>query len=413
LYTDYDADRGSYTPASGIRIPGPATASGHIPNINDILPPGVTAFDYLFPRRSATPELQYPAEEALRAVTPPPAANRNPLRLHLVDSPEGPALSPLLTLAHVASIVRSASAPIDDPDGILILSPRRQESPSAHTFGAPSRSPSYHVQSPSPRPPSRSSSVEARLGPYSPSPSPPVVPLSPLPPAEEARLDNQENRPPTPLVEVPLDPYAPPPCARIAQAFHPHQFFIIRFEDFDVWRPVSESQLDSLLEYPTHADILSSPPAFPSVFPFKAPSHHLGLVAPTDAFQARLFDVPALTVCANAGHSAPTLDAPLGYIHYTYRASLRDTFLRHPAYVRLCFSGALVVSELHDFLDGRRIYTYGRLRFDNTSVYITDQAYHFEDTVRTYPQLLRFTLTPRIPADPLALVRVFRNEDPL
>src|SRR6202789_1907566 len=103
-YSDYDSYRGP--PSTGIRIPGPATATGILPNVNDILPPGVTAFDYLFPaRRSVTPELQYPAEDVLRAVTPPPrSVSLNP---QPAQGP-GPFLSPLNALAHVALITRPA-----------------------------------------------------------------------------------------------------------------------------------------------------------------------------------------------------------------------------------------------------------------------------------------------------------------
>jgi hypothetical protein len=141
--------------------------------------PGVTAFDYLFPaRRSATPELQYPAEDVLRAITPPPRTTT--LELHFVDSPEGPALSPLLALAHIASIARPASAPptsydedieilapnrpasaLAYPDPLNIAQPQEEETPTEFTFGPPSRSasPSYHVRSPTPVSPPLSNAV--------------------------------------------------------------------------------------------------------------------------------------------------------------------------------------------------------------------------------------------------------------
>src|ERR1700679_1778765 len=110
-YSDYDSYRGP--PSTGICIPGPATAAGVFPNVNDVLSPGVTAFDYLFPDcRSATPKFQYPAEGVLRAVTPPPRSNS--LGFQDAGSP-GPFLSPLNALAHVASITRPASAPPPPP----------------------------------------------------------------------------------------------------------------------------------------------------------------------------------------------------------------------------------------------------------------------------------------------------------
>src|SRR5712675_2813530 len=154
-------------------------------------------------------------------------------------------------------------------------------------------------------------------------------------------------------------------------------------------------------------------PIFPSVFPFKAPSHHVGIVTPTDTFQARLFNVPSLTICAHAGYAPPALDTPLGYIQYSYWPSIRATFLRHSALIRLCFTNALVISQIFDFLDGRQIYIYGRLEFGEDSVYITNQGFHAEDTCRVYPQLLRYTLTPRLPPDPFSLVRLFQDKNPL
>jgi hypothetical protein len=106
-YSDYDSYRGP--PSTRIHIPGPATASGTSPNVNDILLQGVTAFDYLFPVcRSATPELQYPAEDVLRAVTPPPRSHS--LDVQAASSPR-PFLSPLVALAHIASITRPTLAP--------------------------------------------------------------------------------------------------------------------------------------------------------------------------------------------------------------------------------------------------------------------------------------------------------------
>ena len=100
LYTDYNTDKG-YNPLSGIHILGPVTASSSIPNINDLVSPGLTAFDYLYPaRHSATPELQYPAKNTLRALTPPVSTTGNTLQLYLEDSPQGP-LSRLFTLTNV------------------------------------------------------------------------------------------------------------------------------------------------------------------------------------------------------------------------------------------------------------------------------------------------------------------------
>ena len=75
--------------------------------------------------------------------------------------------------------------------------------------------------------------------------------------------------------------------------------------------------------------------------------------------------------------------------------------------------GALIISEVHDFLDGRVIYTYGHLRFDGGRVYIVNQAYYSDDSIRANPNLLRYTLSPRLPIDPFTFTRPFRDETPL
>ena len=111
-----------------------------------------------------TPELQYPAEDTLRAVTPPINSSDNALQLYLEDSPQGP-LSHLLTLANVATLQRPTSIS-PDTDGILIASPvalrypdplhvnqsQEEEAPSEHTFGSRLHftSPSYHICTPTP-----------------------------------------------------------------------------------------------------------------------------------------------------------------------------------------------------------------------------------------------------------------------
>ena len=438
IYSDYDP--GDVGPLSrylepGIRITGPPTASGVYPNVLDLVAPGVTTWDILHPgiprvtladlhpefysppvrpldlvnltgpRRSESPELQHIVSRPLT-----PVALENALQLDLTERP----LSPLSLLATVTSLAHPRSLPstparITSPDRLLVESPLSQKSPSAQTFGE--RSPSYHVHSPTPSP--TPAPAEAPLGPRLPSPANSPAPLSPLPAEEEARLDNQENRPPTPLDPLLVNPYAAPPCALNVLPYHPHQFYIVQHERSTIWRPVADAHLASLLNFQTHAELVDSPPTFPSVIPFKAFVHQHVLISPTDAFQANALGVPPLVICSHAGYSEPSRDTPLGYICYTYRPSLRQTFLRHPAYVRLCFAGALVITEIHDFLDGRRVYTYGRLHFNGADIFILDQGYHCEDTLRVQPFLFRYTLSPRLPLDPFAFVRVFPEEEPL
>jgi hypothetical protein len=244
------------------------------------------------------------------------------------------------------------------------------------------------------------------------SPTPHTTGPSP-PTEEETHHTDQEDRPPLPSATLQADWYAPPDCVQNPRPFHPHQFYIVRHEDHDSWRPIEEAHLPSSLEFVTQDELLAQPPAFPTVLAFKAHSHHTSLIAPTDLFQAGLFRIPTLITCSRAGLSPPTLDIPLGYIHFSYRASIKHVFTRLPNFARGCFSNALVISEIHDFLDGRRIFTYGFLHFDSGRIFIRNQGYHFEDAVRSHRLLLRYTLSPRLPLDPFAFLRVFRDEDPL
>jgi hypothetical protein len=367
-YSDYDSYRGP--PSTGIRIPGPTTASGASPNVNDILPPGVTAFDYLFPvRRSATPELQYPAEDVLRAVTPPPRSNS--LDFQTAGSP-GPFLSPLNALVHVASLARPASAPptphdedihlfapaspitFHYPDPLDVAPSEEEEAPTEFTFGplSCSASPSYHVRLPSPRSP-----VSRTPSPFAFSPSP---------------VDNRQ-----------------------------------------IWRPVSEGEVVSFLDFPTHQQLLQYDTVFPTVTPFQGYTPHAALVNPTNRWQATLFDIPSIYTCCRAGFALPSPRAPLGYVVFTFRLSIKETFLRHSALVRNVFEGSLVVTEVYNFLDGRRVYVYGHLQFGQNSVYVVNPAYHFEDAIARYPALLRHCVTPRIPADPCFFVQVYPDDSPL
>jgi hypothetical protein len=124
------------------------------------------------------------------------------------------------------------------------------------------------------------------------------------------------------------------------------------------------------------------------------------------------FDIPPLHVCCCAGFALPSPGAPLGYTIYSFRHSLKQTFLHRLQLVCNVFDGALVVSEVYDFLNGHRVFAYGRLAFGQNSVFIVNQAFHFEDAVARYPFLLCHCITPHVPADPCFFVQVY-PEDPV
>jgi hypothetical protein len=233
-----------------------------------------------------------------------------------------------------------------------------------------------------------------------PSPSPPSDQENIRPPLEE-------------LAAAPLDPYLPPECIQNPSPVHLHQFFIVELDGQQVWRPVSEGQVTSFLNLPSHDALLDHPTIFPTVTPFKGYSPHVALASPTDRWQAAIFDIPALHLCSRAGYAPPAIESPLGYLVYTFCPSIRETFLKHSQLVRNVFEGSLVISDVYDFLDGRRVYIYGKLRFNIDSVYITDQTLHFEDAVARHPYLLRHCLMPRLPADPCSLISVFPDASPL
>jgi hypothetical protein len=364
----------------------------------------VTPWNLLFPSRTESPLPR----------TPSPIS-----RTSLSESYERTRLaSPVSTssldaLAQVAATApRSVTPELQYPDPLEITQSPEEEVRSEHTFGHPSRSvsPSYHVRTPSPQPPvSRTPSPLVNTPPPVPPPSLVQVVPSPSPPSDQENICPPLEE----VVEAPLDPYLPPACIQNPSPVHPHQFFLLDIDGQQVWRPVSEGQVTSFLNLPSHDDLLDHPTLFPTVTPFKGHSPHVALASPTDRWQSAIFDIPALHLCSRAGYASPATDIPLGYICYTFRPSIRATFLKHSQLVRNVFEGALVISDLYDFLDGRRIYIYGKLRFGIDSVYITDQTLHYEDIVARHPYLLRHCLTPRLPADPCSFISIFPDASPL
>jgi hypothetical protein len=364
----------------------------------------VTPWNLIFPTRTESPLPRTPSPIVRTSL--PESYERTRLA-----SPAS--TSSLDALAQAAAVApRSVTPELQYPDPLEVTQPQEEEVPSENTFGPLSRSasPSYHVRTPSPQSPlSRTPSPLA----ISPPPGPPpsfVQAVSPSTPPSD-----QENiRPPlAELTETPLDPYLPPACLQNPSPIHPHQYYLLELNGQQVWRPISEGQVASFLDLPSHAALLENPTIFPTVTPFKGYSPHAGVVSPTDQFQAAVFDIPALYLCSRVGYAAPATDTPLGYLVYTFRPSIRTTFAKYSQLVCNVFEGALVIGDVYDFLDGRRIYIYGKLRFDNNSVYLSDQTLHFEDAVARHPYLLRHCITPRLPADPCSFISIFPDASPL
>ena len=214
-------------------------------------------------------------------------------------------------------------------------------------------------------------------------------PLLPLPTAEEVHLENQENVPPEEAGPM----FAHPPCVD-APVLHPHQFFSVTTSYSPEWRPRRELSLGDALEFPTVLDLVRWAPHFPSVVPFcGAATHHI-TIKPVIPDITTQFTIPPIYTCSKAIWYLPTIELPLGYIKYSFPDGLREVFSPFSLLIKNTFSGTTVILETVDFLDGRRVTTYGYLDFDEAFIYLKGQGYHCKDNIHTYPLLLSYCLTP-------------------
>jgi len=235
---------------------------------------------------------------------------------------------------------------------------------------------------------------------FFPSTAPSPRPLPPLP--NDAALDNQENR-------VPLFDISEPRCAT-ATVNHPHQHIAITTPRRPEWRPENELRLDHAIFLPTAEELVNNPPRFPTVTPFRNAAPHIQRIHPYSQPLTRLCFIPSVPVCSKAARTPTNRDFPLGYITYNFSRSILDTLGTYTPEVQAAFTNSLVVLEVIDLLDGRHITTYGYLKFEGTRILAIDQTYHCEDFIRTFPQLLEYTFTPRIPADPFPYLRVHPDD---
>ena len=332
------------------------------------------------------------AEEAAEA--DPPALPHFAIFHRGIDNPEAP-------------FIVENPAPAEEP--VPVVAPEAFAGPLEFTFPAvePVQSPPAEQS-----PPSQSTPRQIFEEPLLPTPQSPVPasprPLTPLPVEEEARLENQENIPP----EVAGPIFARPPCVDDPVP-HPHQFFAVTTSYGPEWRPRRELSLGDALEFPTVLDLVRWSPRFPSVVPFRGAATHHFAIKPAIPDITTQFTIPPVFACSKAIRYPPTLELPLGYIKYSFCDGLREVFSPHSLLIKSAFSGAPAILETVDFLDGRRVTTYGYLDFDEAFVYLKGQGYHCEDDVRTYPLLLSYCLTPRLPADPWVHISVHHKTVPL
>jgi hypothetical protein len=226
-------------------------------------------------------------------------------------------------------------------------------------------------------------------------------PLSPLPPAVEEHLDNQENRPPIDLRN---------PCPR-QHIGHPHQFIAVSTLRQFEWRPASEVSHSHSTQFPTARRLAENPPLFPSVTPFRSRYPNILHIRPCVTQLVEGFGIPPVDVCAHAVRFPPTREVPLGFIKYSFALSIVETFRPHSQLIKAAFSGALTILEVVDFLDGRTITTYGYLAFGLRDTYLEERGYFCDDLLRDAPGLFAYTLCPRVPADPFDHFKVEFNSD--
>jgi len=224
----------------------------------------------------------------------------------------------------------------------------------------------------------------------------------PLPPLPNNALDNQENH-------VPLPDFSDPLCATAAVT-HPHQYVAVTTPRRPEWRPEDELILDHAIFLPTAEELVNNPPGFPTVTPFRNAAPHIQRIHPYSQPLTHLCFIPPAPVCSKAARTPANRDFPLGHITYNFSRSILDTLGTYTPEVQAAFTNSLAVLEVVDLLDGRHITTYGYLKFEGTRILAVDQAYYCQDFIRTFPQLLAYTFTPRIPADPLKYLRVHPDD---
>ena len=164
---------------------------------------------------------------------------------------------------------------------------------------------------------------------------------------------------------------------------------------------------------PFGAALSARPPRFTGVIPFRGPFPHYQTIYPPHQALALELGIQPLYACSKAILDLPSEDIPLGSIRYDFREGIRTAFSPLNELVRGAYTNTLVVLDIHDFLDGRVVTTYGYLSFLNGQVFALYQGYHFDDEVRSRPHLLSYCLAPRLPLDPFDFITTFSDNEAL
>jgi hypothetical protein len=307
-------------------------------------------------------------------------------------------LSPVSRPPSLHRLPHTPPSPIDSPIDWDNLSPTAQAIANEWEGIALRQQPGYVA----PAPPSHVSSPD------------PITP--PGVRTEEAALDlaqelakEHENLPPAPI-------FCRPDCMFCHPDIHPHQYIEFFTQQGDEWCSHEEfNALDISAIIPATV-LATNPPQFPGVTPFRSKNPHFFALYPVAHYHAIEISVPTLYVCSKAIRVPPTPSVPLGSIKYNFKESIGSAFTNIPRLARNVYQGKLVILEVHDFLDSRVVSMYGHLSFCKhlgwELIFIIEQFYHFEDTAKIYPILLSYTLSPRIPADPLAFISSYHDTEP-
>jgi hypothetical protein len=218
-------------------------------------------------------------------------------------------------------------------------------------------------------------------------------------------LEDQENRPPAPVIR-------PPPCVRV-EGPHPHQYYVVATPRGEEHRPLDDTGPTYVNNIPFGENLRTRPPRFTGVIPFKSTLPHYQTIFPPLRALAIDLGIPPIYACSKAIFDPPSPDLPLGTIKYDFRKGIRKAFAPLNELIRQAYTNTLVALEVQDFLDGRVVTTYGYLAFQNNQVFGLYQAYHFDDTARANPLLLSYGLTPRYPLDPFEFISTFEDNEPL
>jgi hypothetical protein len=181
--------------------------------------------------------------------------------------------------------------------------------------------------------------------------------------AEEAALDlaqelaeERENHPPAPI-------FRRPDCMFSHPDIHPHQYIEFFTNRGDEWRSREEFNAPDISAIIPATILATNPPQFPGVTLFRFKNPHFFALYPVSHYCAEEIGVPPLYICSKAIRVPPTPSVPLGSIKYNFKEGIGSAFTHIPRLARNIYQGKLVILEVHDFLDGRVVSTYGHLSF--------------------------------------------------